>query len=309
MSCLLRNGNFDEIKSSQSFAKLYNALKIGALPRLTIFDMEAANLNDAALCGLAQICAGGALACVTRLHLKGNRIGDTGLKSLADACTTSRALPALEELILCDNRCGDEGMIALGAACRAGALPRLSKFHFTANFVGATGVEALAAACVSGALAVLRDINFSRNKYVRGGFTTLAECTAATSDGSAPLRQLTHLGAADCRVDDAGMLALADACIRGRLPRLELINLQFNDVGNVGLDALAAAIGDGALGSLNSLYVKGGEHTAEGRTSLVEACRGRRIRGSCGAGPAYTFADHKWNKPATGDSSRRYNYK
>eukprot|EP00966_Prymnesium_polylepis_P288819 6671218-Prymnesium_polylepis.1 len=142
----LTYGSFGMIKS-KDMAKLCEALTIGALPNLSVFNMEGGNLNDAALCNLAQICASGALARVTQLHLKGNRIGNAGLKSLAEACAASAALPSLETLILDENRLGDEGMIALGAACRAGALPRLTKFHFTANSVGATGVEALAAAC------------------------------------------------------------------------------------------------------------------------------------------------------------------
>ena len=60
-----------------------------------------------------------------------------------------------QKLGLYGNKIGDSGVTALANACAGGALPQIKELHLYRNQIGDTGCAALASACVGGAMAQL----------------------------------------------------------------------------------------------------------------------------------------------------------
>ena len=80
------------------------------------------------------------------LGLEGNRIGDDGLKALAEACRASGALAQLIRLDMDGNQIGDAGMTAFAGAVGKGALDNLELLMLISNQIGDDGISALAKA-------------------------------------------------------------------------------------------------------------------------------------------------------------------
>ena len=81
----------------------------------------------------ARFFVQGALASLQTLGLSANRIGDDGLKALAEACRAGGALASCQTLVLESNLIGDTGMKALADACAMGALPQLEAVTLWGN--------------------------------------------------------------------------------------------------------------------------------------------------------------------------------
>eukprot|EP00966_Prymnesium_polylepis_P248345 5741827-Prymnesium_polylepis.1 len=87
--------------------------------------------------------ATGALGRLTRLFLGGNRIGNPGIRAIANACTGG-ALVGLEQLMLFKNRISDEGMISLAEAIGKGALANLEALDLRYNRISDAGMKVFA---------------------------------------------------------------------------------------------------------------------------------------------------------------------
>ena len=72
------------------------------------------------------------------------------------------------------------------------------------------------------------------------------------------------------RSEDMEVLGLA--LVSGALPKLGSLVLSYNSIGDVGVTAIATAVGSGALASLKTLVVDDEEHSA-----LKAACQARGI--------------------------------
>jgi len=140
--------------------RLAEGLSAGALPAVTILDIDSMHVGDAGASALAAALDRGALPRLTDLWLWNAAIGDAGLVALAPAL---RRRLALERLYLFGNPFGDEGLAALVAPPPAagtlplptGVLKKLRVLFLDETQVSDAGCAALAAALDSGALPAL----------------------------------------------------------------------------------------------------------------------------------------------------------
>jgi hypothetical protein len=87
-------------------------LGAGALPALTVLQLDNMYVGNAGASALGTALSCGALPRLEKLFLDTNGIGDAGLIALAPAL---RGRPALQQLLLVHNPIGDEGLAALVA--------------------------------------------------------------------------------------------------------------------------------------------------------------------------------------------------
>lgn len=79
------------------------------------------------------------------------------------------------------------------------------------------------------------------------------------------------------QIGDVGISALASACANGALASLQYLDLEENAIGDVGMSALENAVSTGAMASLKELYVNDGPLGAE-HPALKAVCQARGIR-------------------------------
>ena len=92
--------------------RLAAGLGAGALPALTVLQLDNMYVGNAGASALGTALSCGALPRLEKLFLDTNGIGDAGLIALAPAL---RGRPALQQLLLVHNPIGDEGLAALVA--------------------------------------------------------------------------------------------------------------------------------------------------------------------------------------------------
>eukprot|EP00900_Chrysochromulina_parva_P005409 jgi/Chrpa1/1486/Chrysochromulina_OHIO_Genome00001865-RA len=162
--------------------------------------------------------------------------GHEGIKALTVVLPLCRQL---RELWIGGNSFGDAGLITLVGTIWA--IPLLEWLDLSLNQISCTGFKVFADACAIGALPKLK----------------------------------TRLELQDNNIGDAGVIALATACVSGAMAQLEDLSLFNNDVSDAGVTALARAIAIGALASLEYLFIDG-EHM--GHLGLLAACQPRGIQ-------------------------------
>ena len=191
----------------------------------------------------------GSLASVCCVDASGHCLGSEGVAVLASALVMG-TLPSLTSLVLDRTGLGDQGLIGLvDAAAAGGALASLTALSLTHNAIS-EGMALLAARIASGALPRLRALDVSHNLVDTGGIRALA---AAVLQGG--LAACEDLGLASNRIGDAGIVDLVAAlrppdARRGspsRAPKLRLLRLSGNPIGDVALSALAQGCADGFL--------------------------------------------------------------
>jgi ankyrin repeat protein len=220
----------------------------------------------------------------------GNRFGEAGATVLAGWLHKS---PALTIFDLGENEIGDKGLQALAASL--GKLTSLTRLNLERNRIGDLGAHALAG-CL-GALTSLTSLNLCHNQIGDSGAQELADCLGDLAsletldfgynqigDGGAQavagkLRKLTSLKNLDfmhCHIGDAGALALA-GCL-GELPSLK-INLEFNQIGDEGLEALRRHKGQVNIERGNCKgWDEGRKRLEAQKTRLVAALRSADFR-------------------------------
>ena len=144
---------------SDGVQRLAERLGAGALPAVTLLQVNSMHVGDAGAVALAAALGRGAMPRLKHLFLGGTGIGDAGLVALAPSL---RRLPALETLVLSGNPFGDEGLAALVAPLPpppagalsppTGVLTKLKKLQLDRTQVSDAGCAALSSALNSRAL-------------------------------------------------------------------------------------------------------------------------------------------------------------
>jgi hypothetical protein len=156
---------FERAAGPDGVQRLVEKLGAGALPAVTLLNLQSMHVGGASALALAAALGRGALPRLKELYLRNAAIGDAGLVSLAPAL---RRRPALEILGLSGNPFGDEGLAALVAPPPppAGALPpptggltKLKVFLLWNTQITDAGCAALVAALDGGALPALKFID------------------------------------------------------------------------------------------------------------------------------------------------------
>ena len=149
-------------------------LGAGALPALTLLQLDNMYVGNAGASALGAALSLGALPRLEKLLLDTNGIGDAGLIALAPAL---RRLPALQQLLLVHNPLGDEGLAALVAPPPppppppptgvllppTEVLTKLKELTLSYSQISDAGCAALAAAFDRGALPECNMLNMRGN--------------------------------------------------------------------------------------------------------------------------------------------------
>ena len=118
----------------------------------------------------------------------------------------------------------------------AGTLATCTMLNLDGNEIGDTGAAAIADALARGAMEAVEAIWLSNNRRMADvGLTALANAACNS------LHQLSHLWLEGNSIGDDGTEALADACSRGAMPALTVLDLTANRLGNGGIAAIAWA--------------------------------------------------------------------
>lgn len=163
----------------------------------------------------------------------------------------SRCLPFLEDFKLT----GAQGHLALTSVMKDGHLPLLQWLDLVGTSsaqISPTECQTYATAISLGKLQLLRGIDFSWNPDIGNeGVKALAH---ALQSGGLKIFDSHHLNS--CRIDDDGLIAIADSFRAGlgsSVPNLRTLDLSSNDFRDVGLLSLADALKAGHLNSLQNL--------------------------------------------------------
>eukprot|EP00964_Phaeocystis_antarctica_P071528 scaffold43655_cov51-Phaeocystis_antarctica.AAC.2 len=203
--------------------------------------------------------AGGGLRKLERLDLRDNKMGDGAMTALA-ALLEEGAMPNLFVLNLTRNQICDAGMAALGSALRGGALPSCWDIKLKGN--GLECMERTSCAPVDKGLASPeRKLALARRQAQRQDMATAVDLS------------YNRLG-----WDDAQMLTLCEALraahAGGGLRKLELLYLNYNEMGDEAMAALVALLEEGAMPNLEKLYLSNNQISDTGVAALAATIRG-----------------------------------
>ena len=221
--------------------------------RLTLSTATVLVITDGALLAqdcrvLAELVACGSLDHIAELSLWDNFVGHSHSGAVAlhglFLSFAGGTLPKLEGLNLCRNGIIDDSLQTLTAVLKADPkhiLPSLVQLNLDGNHIGSSGTVQLVEALALGALPRLGYLNLEDN----------------------------------C-IGDAGLKAFIACGTKGTLVGLLSLSLQIENAGITvsGVDALAAALRDGALPSLEWLNLPA---ALELRASLRDVCGARGI--------------------------------
>ena len=169
-----------------------------------------------------------------------------------------------QELWLYGNNIGDAGLTALAKAAESGALPKLESLGLSSNSIGDVGVTALATA---GRWTSCRCAGapVPCNHALRLGMCTLLTQNICLVCHTQVLKLY------DNNIGDVGLQAFADALGKGALPALEELGLASNQIGDAGISYLAVAVGNGALDKLTRLRLDSNQIGDAGLQALADA--------------------------------------
>jgi len=155
----------------------------------------------------------------------------------------TNGLPMLRCLELYCNGFGDAGVQALCVGLGPGAAPALCTLNLLRTKLGPVGAEALAAALRRGAMPKLEVLVLGTNPIGNQGVAALA----------APLRTMPALETLylhNCAIGDEGVASLVADLGKDDFKKLVKLDLEYNEITDVGMTRLAAAIDAGGLPKL-----------------------------------------------------------
>ena len=202
-----------------------------------------------------------ALSCVTSVYHEGPRV------AVLCGLITSGALASIGGIHLDNNQVGDAGVRALASACASAPLAHLMFFEARNNKIGDDGLRDLVSACANGALPILKYLMLDKNQISFGSASLVQALTRS------PL-SVEHLSLTSNKIDGVGVGNLVSA---KTLSQLQFLNLYKNKIGNDGVRALAGAIKDGKMRSLEYIDIDENMYDDSATEQLKEACGPRGI--------------------------------
>ena len=181
-------------------------------------------------------------------------------------------LPALESLWLHNSSATPDGVQQLAEKLGAGVLPAVTELHLSGMYVGVAAALTLAAALGQGAVPQLKALALHQNKIGDAALMALAPALRR-------LPVLEVVGLSENPLGDEGIAALVTPPSpagalpppTGMLAKLKELDLNCTQVSDAGCAALAAALDDGTLPALRSLYLGGTRASAAARAAVTEA--------------------------------------
>ena len=146
-----------------------------------------------------------------------------------------------------ENQISDAGMQAFAKALANGAMANCQELWLSENQIGNIGMEAFAEALANGAMANCQKLYLHENQIGDVGMTAFAQAIKPVSEG------------------DSGALA-----------QCQELDLHGNQIGDTGMAAFAKALANGAMASLDTLYVDDGPLGTDHPALKVE-CEARGI--------------------------------
>lgn len=274
-------GPLKRLDLSMNKLKDVGAATLAARPWLGGIEELSLAYNWIGVAGIAALAHAPWLTTVETLDLSGNFGEDAGCSQLVAAPQLGR----LRELNLTANRTGDATLAALAAAP---ALANLLSLRLSTNKITPAGIESLAR---GSHLTALRYLELSRNRLGQAGAAALAQVDW-------PALELLDLSG--CELDDAALFALASApCLRhlrqldlsantftaaglarflarAKMPRIGLLDLQSNPLGDAACSHLVESPIWGQLYELNladtQITTGGLKHLFAARSSSPLMC-------------------------------------
>jgi hypothetical protein len=261
---------------------------LAANPHVVVLDLEGTYLADAGAAAILE--ALGRNRVVQSVSMARAGLTDGVSEALCDMLAARRS--SLVELDVSGNRLGARWARSVAAVVgQAGGLPKLVRFNASGNDIRAAEGRVLCAALAlpTSAAAALRVLDLSWNP-LRGAVATLAESVAVPGGGMGGLAEL-HL--ASCGIDDAGVVALAQATARPD-STIEVLDLRHNRfTGGAAVPAFEAALTGVEWGGPNNRLrvLRLGHNTLglEGVRSLMAVVLSSRNAGVEYLGLANTF--------------------
>ena len=169
--------------------------------------------------------------------------GPDGVQRLAEGLGAG-ALPAVHHITFAGIHVGDAGASALAAALGLGALPRLTTLSLVDAAIGDAALAALAPALWQ--RPALAALNLRGNPFGDEGLAALVAPPPLPAGALPPptggLKKLKRLHLVGTQVSDAGCVALASALDNGALPTLEELTLDDTPASAAAKEAVQAAL-------------------------------------------------------------------
>ena len=181
----------------------------------------------------------------------------------------SKWLPGLQDLDLDHSGLGDARVQALCEGLERGAAPSLTGLGLGDNKIGPMGAEALAAALRRGAMPKLEVLGLGFNPIGNQG-------VAALAPGLRKLAALESLYLCGCEIGDEGVASLFANLGKDDFKALEDLDIEHNEITDVGMAKLLSAINSGGVPNLAGLEAGHGNDASDEAVKAVHDAIQRR---------------------------------
>ena len=223
---------------------------------------------------VAWLCARLQVSCRELREAKGLMMGNLGLDleeiEALGMILRSNGLPSLELWDLSDNCFRDADLQLLCASLCPGALPSLRELSLNCNKLGPRAASELAAALRRGAMPNLVKLFIGDNPILDEGMTALAPQLSK-------LPRLEKLFMWGCVVGDEGVASLCAERGENDFKKLTHLDLDHNDVGDMGCATLASALKAGVMPKLIELSCIGNRFVSASFDAVIAAMRQRLV--------------------------------